>query len=249
MDMDVSVFRHVLLDSTWRRENVPTPFNRFYFVEDGSGTVTVNGETVFLRPGNIYLIPVNTTFSYACDDALEKTYLHVNFRLSDGRDLCQSLGGIRVFENRMASVQAAHELFRLSKPERTLRLHALVLSLLCEITSGLTVPKEFSPLTEQALSYIELHYASHPTEAEIAAALFVSADTLRKTFRKELNIALIRYARQFALKQAERLLRTTDLPIQEIARRTGFADPLYFSRAFSSHYGISPKAYRDKNGT
>ncbi len=44
--------------------------------------------------------------------------------------------------------------------------------------------------------------------------------------------------------EAARLLRFTDLTVQEIGHRTGFRDPLYFSRAFKRHQGESPLAYR-----
>ncbi len=37
--------------------------------------------------------------------------------------------------------------------------------------------------------------------------------------------------------EAARLLRFTDLSVQEVAQRTGYADPLYFSRAFKRQRG------------
>lgn len=40
------------------------------------------------------------------------------------------------------------------------------------------------------------------------------------------------------------MLRQTDLPVREIARRLGYADPYYFSRAFRKTVGTSPTAYR-----
>ncbi len=44
--------------------------------------------------------------------------------------------------------------------------------------------------------------------------------------------------------EAARLLRFTDLTVGEVAHRAGFADPLYFSRAFKRHAGEAPMAYR-----
>jgi AraC family transcriptional activator of pobA len=42
-----------------------------------------------------------------------------------------------------------------------------------------------------------------------------------------------------------RLLRYTDLAGGEVAFRVGFADQLYFSRAFKRSVGRAPQAYRD----
>jgi AraC family transcriptional regulator, transcriptional activator of pobA len=44
--------------------------------------------------------------------------------------------------------------------------------------------------------------------------------------------------------EAARLLRFSDLSVGEVAFRAGFADPLYFSRAFKRHRGEAPMAYR-----
>ena len=38
-----------------------------------------------------------------------------------------------------------------------------------------------------------------------------------------------------------------DLPMEEIARRCGFADPFYFSRRFRLENGETASAYRDRN--
>jgi AraC family transcriptional regulator, transcriptional activator of pobA len=46
--------------------------------------------------------------------------------------------------------------------------------------------------------------------------------------------------------EAARLLRFTDLTVQEIAFRVGFDDPLYFSRAFKRRHGEAPMAYRER---
>ncbi|MBQ8932249.1 MAG: helix-turn-helix domain-containing protein [Ruminiclostridium sp.] len=46
------------------------------------------------------------------------------------------------------------------------------------------------------------------------------------------------------LTEAARLLRSTLLPINEIARRVGYEDSLYFSKRFSRRYKTSPSAFR-----
>jgi AraC family transcriptional regulator, transcriptional activator of pobA len=46
------------------------------------------------------------------------------------------------------------------------------------------------------------------------------------------------------MSEAARLLRFTDLTVQQVALRVGYDDPLYFSRAFKRHFGDSPVAYR-----
>jgi AraC-like DNA-binding protein len=51
------------------------------------------------------------------------------------------------------------------------------------------------------------------------------------------------------LERAVDLLRRPDLPVGEVALRTGFEDPLYFSRLFRRRYGLAPGKWREAHGT
>ena len=55
------------------------------------------------------------------------------------------------------------------------------------------------------------------------------------------------YLKHFRLRKAEMYLTETRLAISEIAYKTGFTDPAYFSSCFRSRYGITPSAYRRQN--
>jgi AraC-like DNA-binding protein len=48
------------------------------------------------------------------------------------------------------------------------------------------------------------------------------------------------------MTEVSRLLRFTDLNVQQVALRTGYDDPLYLSRAFKAHTGLSPSAWRER---
>ena len=39
-------------------------------------------------------------------------------------------------------------------------------------------------------------------------------------------------------------MRTTNLNFKEIAHKTGFESPFYFSKFFKKKYGVGPKGYR-----
>ena len=45
-------------------------------------------------------------------------------------------------------------------------------------------------------------------------------------------------------QEAKRLLRTTSLPLGEVAASVGMHDQSYFARRFKRHEGISPREYR-----
>jgi AraC family transcriptional regulator, transcriptional activator of pobA len=79
------------------------------------------------------------------------------------------------------------------------------------------------------------HYADELRVPQAALSRALSALTGRGT--KELVLDRV-------MAEAARLLRFTDLTVQQVALRVGFDDPLYFSRAFKRHFGDSPVAYR-----
>ena len=58
------------------------------------------------------------------------------------------------------------------------------------------------------------------------------------------------YERYTAIRMANAkgLLACTTLPIGEVGRRCGYADPLYFTQAFKRAVGLSPRAYRKEKG-
>ena len=53
------------------------------------------------------------------------------------------------------------------------------------------------------------------------------------------------YIKRIRMEVAARLLKETGLPVNEIALRTGFSNPKYFSITFKQTYGNSPKDYRN----
>lgn len=58
------------------------------------------------------------------------------------------------------------------------------------------------------------------------------------------GVGVLCYQTRLRMARARELLDTTDLPIGEIARRLGYADPFYFSHRFRSVHGMTATEYR-----
>ena len=63
-------------------------------------------------------------------------------------------------------------------------------------------------------------------------------------FKKKTTRTPLDYLTHLKIQNASRLLDFTDLRVSEIANKTGYSDPFYFSRVFSKIMGLSPKEYR-----
>lgn len=91
---------------------------------------------------------------------------------------------------------------------------------------------------------LDRDFARHHDAAHYADALGVPPATLSRALTGATGRATKDLVLDRVTVEARRLLRFTDLTVGEIAARTGFTDPLYFSRAFKRRTGLSPQAFR-----
>jgi AraC family transcriptional activator of pobA len=91
---------------------------------------------------------------------------------------------------------------------------------------------------------LEDDYAAHHDAAHYADALGVPAAALSRALGHVTGRSTKELVTDRVMLEAARLLRFTDLTVQEVGHRAGFRDPLYFSRAFKRHHGEAPQAYR-----
>jgi len=92
---------------------------------------------------------------------------------------------------------------------------------------------------------LERDFARHHDTRHYADALRVPPAALSRALTQATGRGTKEHITDRRMLEAARLLRFTDLTVGEVAFRAGFADPLYFSRAFKRHHGAAPVAYRE----
>ena len=107
-------------------------------------------------------------------------------------------------------------------------------------------PKSLGKLTKR---YIKHNLSRKLTLPQIAKSLHCSTVTLTEHFKREFGITINEYITRKRMELAQRLLLTTDAPLNQIASSVGFSDVEYFSRAFKKHHGESPARWRRQNKT
>ena len=103
---------------------------------------------------------------------------------------------------------------------------------------------QYSNLVLSVIHYIERQYAEDLSIQQIADELNVSINHLTAAFRKETGVTPGTYIRQIRMKQAVRLLVSTDLSIQDISNAVGVPDANYFIKLFKKEYSLTPTQYR-----
>jgi YesN/AraC family two-component response regulator len=103
-------------------------------------------------------------------------------------------------------------------------------------------------LAERARSVIDRIAAEPVTAAELAERLEAKPEHLMAAFREQNGRTPMQYLRAVRLARAQELLRTTSLPVSDIAARVGFREISYFDRSFKRQYGIAPLEFRKSRG-
>ena len=100
------------------------------------------------------------------------------------------------------------------------------------------------PWLAEALMFLRRNIGRHITASDVYAHVGLSHTCVNSMFRAKLGSTVQKTIRKTALAEAQRMLSTTDLPVAEIARRSGFASHQYFCRVFTHEFGASPSARR-----
>lgn len=106
--------------------------------------------------------------------------------------------------------------------------------------------KKLNKLTE-IIDYIKRNYNQELTLENLAEMFGYTSVHLSRMFKKYMKISYKVYLDNLRLKHAVKDLNETDLPIERIAEKHGFANGRAFAQTFKSRYGSSPRKYRNEN--
>ena len=96
-------------------------------------------------------------------------------------------------------------------------------------------------------TYIHKHYMEQIALADIAAAGHISRGECCRVFKRVEKRSPVQYLTRFRLEQSLKLLSSTELSVQEIARQVGFGTGSYFTEKFREEMQCTPTEYRRKN--
>lgn len=98
----------------------------------------------------------------------------------------------------------------------------------------------------QAIVEMEQNIEEPLTADDLAQRVGVSVDTLERGFKRAVGQTTMHYYRGLRFRRARDLLEGSGLRISEIAVACGFSDSSSFARAYRTHFGVSPRQYRQR---
>lgn len=207
----------------------------------GSGTMLIDSVPYPFTPGSIILCPPNCEHTKTSEDGFQDCYLGISgwnlppsvYVLEDdhaGR-IAQLLSILNLTWHESNAGPVCQDLMR------------AVIGLLQPALSGMDGNKYVQMLRLRIIAgFTDPALQMQDLQNDIP----INADYLRRLFRQEHGMAPHEYLTKLRLDHAAHLLRYEGVSVSEAAFRSGFYDPLYFSRLFHRHMKSTPTQWRMK---
>lgn len=241
----------------------PTIRESYYvhFILQGKGYLKINNQTFMLQRGQIFTTPPGIEVYYYAEPSNPWHYTWVSFSGTKAKFFLEKAGitddqPVReCFVNPEAFLTLTEKL--LNHYQLTITNELIHTSLLYEIIALLISSYTNQYKTEErydhppyiylnaALEYIHRDFG-HIHVSDIAGHIGISQAYLSRIFKEKMDISIKDYIFNYRMTEAGRLLRTTMLSIQEIAKQVGYTNPFSFSQSFKKAFGTSPRYYRER---
>lgn len=95
-----------------------------------------------------------------------------------------------------------------------------------------------------ATNYINDNFSENITLDLMASKFFVSTHYFSRVFKKMTALTFVEYLNSVRIKEAQKLLSSTTLSVNDIAERVGYKSSTHFGRIFKKLLNTTPSAYR-----
>ena len=125
-------------------------------------------------------------------------------------------------------------------------IKAMFLAEITDIISWLNMENlQYTPVVRQIMAEVKNSYQNDMNLKTLAYKYHMNTSYLGQIFQKEVGCPFSQYLNNVRNSVAKKLILTTNMRINDIAREIGYSDTSYFYRKFKQSYGVSPAALRD----
>lgn len=177
----------------------------------------------------------------ACGAALEELLAYARSSHPDAQSLQEGMANL--CHTAAARYPLAGE--QMAQAARDAESFADVRAVAAALTGALAgLRKKLSGAIQQAVDFIDQHYAEDVTLNLAADHVFLNREYLSRQFKKEVGMNFSEYLTLLRLRHARTLLETTNLRISDVALRVGIPNISYFSTVFRREFNCSPSEIR-----
>lgn len=239
---------HYYCDSDYCIHRDTFPLMLLAYVHAGAFHIEYRGRTVTACRGDLVLLDCNEPHLYRADGALEFSYVH--FEGQNARALVQHLTE-NDFIFHGADADRAERILRdllnvyqYNQPIRDARCSAMLYNMLIELEGPAEITAGDDSPMKHAMAYIQQHCREKLTLEDVARQVNLSPFHFSRVFKQYAGCAPMEYAQKIRMDMAKCLLKTTELPIEQIAERVGYGSASSFANMFTQKVGLSPTQFR-----
>ena len=248
-------FTYESIGKDWTQDHVSRPggypFYHYLLTEKGAGRIETAAGSCLLREGEGLLMAPFIRHSYekAGDDWIVK---YATFTGTAERAIPQIMGNRQMISTSAAQLIDEGIAISVARPLNVKKLSVNCYSVLIQIADTTHGSRADEPLYRNyvlpIIKEIESSYFLPLTIEKLSRQVFVTPQYLSRLFRRYLNCSAYEYLTSYRLSKAKELLITAPrLEVQEVARRTGFADSSHFIAVFKKAVGVTPLEFRRLN--
>lgn len=97
---------------------------------------------------------------------------------------------------------------------------------------------------QQAMNYIDKHFAEVITLELIAEKLHISPVHLSVVFKRETGTNYSKYLAGVRVEKSKEFLKQPHMNLSQVANAVGYDSPTYFGNLFRKYTGLRPSEYR-----
>ncbi|MBP5483741.1 MAG: helix-turn-helix transcriptional regulator [Bacteroidales bacterium] len=239
-----------LADSKWTEARAMRLYNipdyAFSFLMEGEILVEVDGQSMLIAPGQFVLIPGHKDIMvrYFKDCKGYDGKFSIEFLkdasypvLRSGMPLIQSFW----FDDAVFIGALMHRMCTALYDKDKAFLQSGMDLILGQLRPG----GKMAAVPEKFLQMVFSRKDAPMSVAQYASALGVTPNYLNKTVKHHTHRTAIDWIEIARLNLAKQLLRDPEVPIVDVAARTGLDDQSYFARFFKKKTGLTPSQFRN----
>jgi AraC-like DNA-binding protein len=240
---------HYYCDNTYIVDRTNYDSFLILYLQDGTSWYMDGLKKVLMKPGDFAIIDCYQPHCYGSDEGCELFWVHF-----DGQNArryyqyIQNLGPRPCPLNPEEALRCLRQLYRTFEGGETPSLPRLSQQLLGVLTEFMmSSPKQASSLAgrlDAVRTYIDQNLTQPLPLEELAERAGLSVYYFARKFKDRFGLTPHDYIIHARLSLAAFYIKTTDLPLQAVASRSGFTDASSFSVSFRKHMGLTPAQYR-----
>ncbi|SNR77726.1 helix-turn-helix transcriptional regulator [Lutibacter flavus] len=266
-DLLISISRYKLVKDLIIKYDCDDDFTQLSFLLEGEKIISIRGveEDIPIESHESYIANINKFKGYVRVSGV-KAFKEIKIKLSKLFLLNHGFSNDFIFKkfsdkdlilpitNELFTVLTNLEDINLKGISRKIFMEAKVLELLAIQMENYKVKKPSDKIACTGKIIRKLYAVHHILKnnldknysiKQLSQEVALNENLLKKEYKRVFGFSMNEFCKQEKMNKAKELLRSSQLPIYQIAEDTGYKNATHFSAAFKKYFGETPKQYRE----